>query len=67
MKAGLLEQIENLKKKREQADNPIDEDEDLKLLKSLSRIDSAGEKRRRREQKWNGLGAEFMKKKIPQV
>ena len=47
--------------RREAANNPIDEDEELKLLQDVSRNDSAGDKRRRRENKWNGLAANFVK------
>ena len=53
--------------RREAANNPIDEDEELKLLQDVSRNDSAGDKKRRRENKWNGLAANFVKSQQPQV
>ena len=53
--------------RREAANKPIDQDEELKLLQDVSRNDSAGDKKRRRENKWNGLAANFVKSQQPQV
>jgi hypothetical protein len=46
MKAALLARVD---KHKEEEQEVIDEDEDLRLLKSMSRKDSAEQKRLRRE------------------